>query len=106
MAYFRVRGTSITLLHGFREDSGQAKRIKTSQGRSFEGGPDSQAWSRLQIEVEQKHPDCSLDWQNCANKRSNSYRGCSLEPPPPGKIGWRLSRSGTQVVTAFEVRQA
>jgi len=64
MAYFRLRGNSITLLHGFREDFGvRQKRLRTFSGPdALRAALAPESWARLQIEVEQRHPDCALNW--------------------------------------------
>jgi tetratricopeptide (TPR) repeat protein len=64
MAYFRLRGNSITLLHGFRQDFGvRQKRLRTFSGpEDLRAALAPESWARLQIEVEQRHPECALNW--------------------------------------------
>ncbi len=65
MAFFRVRGNSITLLHGVRVEMG----VRHQRLHTFRGGVEElrkllepSEWSRFQVQVEQSHPQVLLDW--------------------------------------------
>ena len=91
MAFLRVRGKSISLIQGVRhEDFGvRHRRLYT-----FPGGLDTlrehlrpEAWAKIQLDVEQRHPDVVADWNRLREdaqallQREEARRGPT--PPPP-----------------------
>lgn len=92
MAYFRVRGSSITLLHGVRAPGRgvRQRRIWTFSGVAELRrwlAPD--AWAALQIQVEQRHPELAIDW---AKVRQQAVEMVATEKSPGRRPEDRLKR--------------
>lgn len=81
MAWFRVRGNSITLVHGIRTPGSgvRQRRIRTFSGaEDLRRHLEPDAWARLQVQVEQEHLRLSLDW------KALHRQAVELAGPAPG----------------------
>lgn len=65
MAFFRTRGNSISLLHGVRNEGMGVRHVKLHTFSSLDqlrAALEDGAWRRLQVRVEQEHPNLMLRW--------------------------------------------
>ncbi|MFA5507050.1 MAG: tetratricopeptide repeat protein [Vulcanimicrobiota bacterium] len=65
MAFFRKRGNSVSLLHGVRHEEFGVRHIKLHTFSGLEqlrAALEEGAWQRLQVQVEQMHPELMLNW--------------------------------------------
>lgn len=85
MAFFRIRGNSISLLHGQRDE---ARGVRHRRLRTFKGASELRAhlepesWARLRLAVEQEHPELALDWESLRRQAEELLCGQPGSAPP------------------------
>lgn len=83
MAFFRIRGNSISLLHGVRNEGMGVRHVRLHTFSSLEqlrAALEDGAWRRLQVRIEQQHPDLMLRWDAL---RQHGLELCSASERKP-----------------------
>jgi hypothetical protein len=85
MAFLRVRGGSVSIVHGERKGlSVRHRRLHTFPGGASDLSAclEASRWARLQVEVEQRHPDVLIDWNRLRTDAQKIVDKLEPDRPP------------------------